>query len=156
MNLENLLNKLLREGKIKRQETDVNYLNGLISAAHQNFLAAKYNLDGGFPDTAFKSAYDGLLQISRVILFLNGCRSDDGEQHKTTFLIAGAFLGNEFSELIGKLDRCRIKRNNAVYRPLDFISKSEVVGILEAAKEYWLAAKNYLKSKNKQLELFDF
>jgi hypothetical protein len=102
-NLENLLNKLSKEGKIKKQNVDINFLNGLLSGAHQNFLAAQYNLDGGFADTAFKSAYDGLLQISRVILFLNGYRSDDGEQHKTTFLIAGALLGDDFSELIGKI-----------------------------------------------------
>ena len=156
MNLENLLNKLLGQGKIREQETDINFLNGLLSAARQNFSAAKYNLDGGFSDTAFKSAYDGLLQISRVILFLNGFRPDDGEQHKTTFLVAGALLGDDFSELIGKIDRYRIKRNNAVYQPIDFISKSEAEGILKSAKEYWFAVKKYLKDKNKQLELFDF
>lgn len=156
MNLENLLNRLLEERKIRKQETDVNFLNGLLSAAQQNFLAAKYNLNGGFSDTAFKSAYDGLLQISRVILFLNGFRPDDGEQHKTTFLVAGALLGDDFSGLIGKIDRYRIKRNNAVYQPIDFISKSEAEGILNSAKEYWMAAKKYLKNKNKQLELFDF
>jgi len=156
MNLESLLNKLLAEGKIKQQKTDINYLNGLLSAAHQNFLAAKYNLKGKFLDTAFKSAYDGVLQISRVVLFLNGYRPDDGEQHKTTFLAAGACLGSKFSDLIGKLDRYRIKRNNAVYQPINFISESEVIGILESAKEYWLAVKDYLKRTNKQLDLFDF
>lgn len=156
MNLENLLNKLLEEGKIRKQDTDINFLNGLLSAAHQNFLAAKYNLGGGFSETAFKSAYDGLLQISRVILFLNGFRPDDGEQHKTTFLVAGALLGDDFSELIGKIDRYRIKRNNAVYQPIDFISRNEAMGILNLAKEYWLAVKKYLKDKNKQLELFNF
>ena len=156
MNSENLLNKLLKEGKIKKQDADVNYLNGLLNAAHQNFLAAKYNLDGDYPDTAFKSAYDGLLQISRTILFLNGYRPDDGEQHKTTFSVAGAFLGEDFEDLVEKIDRYRIKRNNAIYQPIDFISKNEAVGILDSAKEYWQAAKNYLKEKNKQLELFDF
>lgn len=156
MNLKNLLNKLLKEGKIRRQKTDIDFLNGLLSAAHQNFSAAKYNLSGGFADTAFKSAYDGLLQISRVILFLDGFRPDDGEQHKTTFLIAGAMLGDDFIELIEKIDRYRIKRNNAIYQPIDFISKSEAEGILNSAKEYWFEVKKYLKNKNNQLELFDF
>ena len=114
MNLENLLDKLLKEGKIKKQDTDVHYLNGLLNAAHNNFRAAKYNLDGGFLDTAFKSAYDGLLQISRVVLFLNGYRPDDGEQHKTTFMVAGSLLGDDFADLIGRIDRYRIKRNGSV------------------------------------------
>lgn len=87
---------------------------------------------------------------------MNGFRPDDGEQHKTTFLVAGALLGDDFSELIGKIDRYRIKRNNAVYQPIDFISKSEAEGIIKSSKEYWFSVKKYLKDKNKQLELFDF
>lgn len=155
VNLESLLGRLLKEGKIKKQDTDVHYLNGLLNAAHNNFRAAKYNLDGDFLDTAFKSAYDGLLQISRVILFLNGYRPDDGEQHKTTFMVAGSILGDDFADLIGRIDRYRIKRNNAIYQPIDFISRGEAVGILESTKEYWSVVKKYLITKNKQLELFD-
>jgi len=155
MNLESLLDKLLKENKIKRQSTDVSYLNGLLNSAHQNLLSAKYNLEGGFLDTAFKSAYDGLLQVSRVILLLNGYRPDDGEQHKTTFIVTGAILGGDFKELTERIDRYRIKRNEAVYQPVDFISRSEAIGIIDSAKEYWLAVRKYLKGKNKQLELFD-
>jgi len=155
MNLENLLDKLLKDGKIRKQNTDVHYLNGLLNAAHNNYLAAKYNFNGGFWETAFKSAYDGVLQISRVVLLLNGYRPDDGEQHKTTLMAAGAFLGDDFSELLEKIDRYRIKRNNAIYQPIDFISKGEAVGILESTEEYWSVARKYLKAKNEQLELFD-
>ncbi len=155
MSLENLLNRLLKEGKIRKQNTDIHYLNGLLNAAHNNFLAAKYNLDGGFLDTAFKSAYDGLLQISRVVLLLNGYRPDDGEQHKTTFIVACAILGDDFSVLIDKIDRYRIKRNNAIYQPVDFISKSDVAGIFDSAKEYWSVVKKYLQTEKKQFELFD-
>lgn len=155
-NLENLLKELLKNSKLKKQATDINYLNGLLSAAHHNFSAAKYNFNGEFMDTSFKSTYDGILQISRVILLLNGYRPDDGEQHKTTFLIAGAFLGKEFEESIAKIDRYRIKRNNAIYQPIDFISKSEASGILESARDFWFIAKKYLKENNKQLELFNF
>ena len=156
MNLENLLDKLLKEGKIRKQDTDINYLNGLLGSARQNFSSAEYNLEGNFYETAFKSAYDGLLQISRLILLLNGCRPDDGEQHRTTFMVAGAILGEEFKELVERIDRYRVKRNRAVYQPIDFLSKSEAKGILETAKEYWYSVKKYLKEKNPQLELFNF
>jgi uncharacterized protein (UPF0332 family) len=156
MNLENLLSQLLKAGKIKKQQTDISYLNASLYAASQNFAAAKYNLAGGYPDTAFKSAYDGLLQISRVILLLHGFRPDDGEQHKTTFAVAGAFLGEKFNELIGIIDRYRIKRNNIIYQPLAAISKSEAENILKSSEEYWQKVKQYLKGQSKQLELFDF
>ena len=155
MSSKNLLAELLKEGKIKRQGTDINYLNGLLSSARQNFLSAKYNFDGGFHETAFKSAYDGSLQVSRTILLLNGYRPDDGEQHKTTFTVAGAILGEKFKELVERIDRYRIKRNRAIYQPIDFLSKSEAEGILEVAENYWNRVKGYLKKKNNQLELFE-
>ena len=155
MNSESLLDKLVRERKLRKQSTDVNHLNSLLNSAHQNLLSAKYNLEGGFLETAFKSAYDGLLQISRVILLLNGYRPDDGEQHRTTFIAAGIILGGDFKELIERIGRYRIKRNEAVYQPVDFISRNETIGIIDSAKEYWLAVKKILREKNNQLELFD-
>lgn len=112
MSLKNLLDKLLQEGKIRKQDTDINYLNNLLNSARQNFSSAKYNLKGHFYETAFKSTYDGLLQISRALLLLNGYRPDDGEQHKTTFMVAGAVLGEEFKELIERIDRYRVKRKS--------------------------------------------
>lgn len=156
MSLMTLLDKLEKEGKIRKQATGEEFLNGLLHSAKGNFMAAEFNLEHGFLDTAFKSAYDGILQVSRTILFVNGYRPDDGEQHKTTLLVAGAYLGSEFNDLIGKLDRYRIKRNKAVYQPIDFISKNEVVGILESSVKFWHIAKKYLKEKNRQLELFDY
>src|SRR3989339_381949 len=154
MNLEELFSKLAQEGKIRKQATDRSYLNGLLGSARQNFLAAKHNLND-FPETAFKSAYDGLLQISRTLLLDNGYQTDDGEQHKTTFLAAGVILGDRFKELVGRVDRYRIKRNQAVYQPIDFVSKSEAEAILQASGEYWRAVKSYLKEQDGQLELFN-
>lgn len=156
MNLDELLNKLLKEGKIKKQDASTDYLNGLLEAAQRNFLAAKYNLKNNFPEIAFKAAYDGMLQISRSILLSNGFRPDDGEQHKTTFLVAGMLIGQDIEDLIGRIDRYRIKRNQAVYQPRGLLSASEAEGIIITAEEYWKVAKNYLKKKNNQLELFDF
>ena len=86
MNLESLLNNLLKEGKLKKQSTDINYLNNLLVAAKRNFEAAVLVKDK-VDEAAFKLVYDGLLQIGRVIVLLNGYRPDDGEQHKTTFLV---------------------------------------------------------------------
>ena len=146
----------MERGKIRKQDTDTHYVNGLLHAAHRNFLSAEYNCTGGFPDTAFKSAYDGILQVSRAILLLNGYRPDDGEQHKTTFLVAGALLGERFLKIAGKIDKYRVKRNSAVYQPVDLLSKSEALAIITSAKEYWNAVREYLKEKDNQLELFEF
>ena len=155
MNLKDLLTKLENQGKLKRQPTKPDYLNSLLHAAQRNFKAALANVDD-FEEVAFKSAYEGLLQISRVVLLINGYRPDDGGQHKTTFMVAEAILGKDFKKLINRIDIYRIKRNNSIYEPTGLITKTEAKNILKTAKEYWNKVKKYLKEKDDQLELFDF
>jgi len=154
MSLENLLDDLVKEGKLKRQDTGVNYLNSLLDAAKRNFEAAAL-VKGKIDEAAFKLVYDGLLQIGRLILLLNGYRPDDGEQHKTTFLVAGELLGKEYNDLISKIQRFRIKRNICIYEPKGLINKSEVEAIHRTFQEFWRKVRIYLKEKNPQLKLFN-
>lgn len=154
MSLENLLDELVKEGKLKRQDTGVNYLNSLLDAAKRNFEAAAL-VKGKIDEAAFKLVYDGLLQIGRLILLLNGYRPDDAEQHKTTFLVAGELLGKEYNDLISKIQRFRIKRNICIYEPKGLINKSEVGAIHRIFQEFWRKVRIYLKEKNPQLKLFN-
>lgn len=154
MSLENLLDELVKEGKLKRQDTGVNYLNSLLDAAKRNFEAAAL-VKGKIDEAAFKLVYDGLLQIGRLILLLNGYRPDDAEQHKTTFLVAGELLGKEYNDLISKIQRFRIKRNICIYEPKGLINKSEVEAIHRIFQEFWRKVRIYLKEKNPQLKLFN-
>lgn len=153
MSLKDLLNRLIKEGKLKRQETDIGYLNNLLEAARRNFEAAVIVKDK-VDEAAFKLFYDGLLQIGRIILLLNGYRPDDGEQHKTTFLVAGELLGEEYRELIAKIQKFRIKRNVCIYEPTGLISRSEAEAIYKTTQEFWQKVRMYLWKKNPQLNLF--
>lgn len=144
---------MLKSGKLQKQKTDITYLNALLEAAERNFKAAELIIIQ-FDEAAFKLVYDGLLQISRVVVMLNGYRPDDGEQHKTTFSLAGEFMGNEFRDLIDKIQKFRIKRNICVYEPKGLISRNEAEAILKTSKEFWSKTKVYLESKNLQLKLF--
>ena len=154
MSLKESLNRLLKEGKLKRQSTDIGYLNQLLDAARRNFEAASL-VKEKVEEAAFKLAYDGLLQIGRVILLINGYLPDDGEQHKTTFLVAGELLGNEFENLIMKIQKFRIKRNDCIYDPRGLISKSDAEAIYKTAREFWLKVRAYLRKRDPQLELFE-
>lgn len=143
MSLKSLLNRLIREGKLRKQETDIAYLQNLLEASKRNF------------DAAFKLFYDGLLQLGRVILLLNGFRPVDGEQHKTTFKVAGEFLGKDFAELINKIQRYRIKRNDCIYDPKVLISRVETEAIHKTAQEFWRRIRLYLSEKDPQIRLFE-
>lgn len=154
MTLENLLNNLVREGKLRKQHADIAYLNNLLEAARRNFIAAGL-IKEHVGEAAFKLIYDGLLQIGRLILFVNAYRPDDGEQHKTTFLVAGELLGKDYQDLIQKIQKFRIKRNTCIYDPRGLISKSEIEAIYKTAQEFWAKVRTYLQKKNPQIKLFE-
>ena len=154
MSLDILLNRLLKAGKLKKQSTDNSYLNNLLFAANRNFKAALL-IKSHVEEASFKLFYDGLLQIGRLILLINGYRPDDGGQHKTTFSVAGEFLGKDFDTLMGKIQRCRIKRNTCLYDPKGLIGKEETDAIYKTAQEFWKKTRKYLQNKNPQLELFN-
>lgn len=154
MNLKNLLNRLVREGKLKSQETDIGYIQNLLDAAKRNFAAASL-IEGKIDEAAFKLFYDGLLQIGRVILIINGYRPDDGEQHKTTFMVAGEFLGDEYTRIIKKIQKYRVKRNYCMYDPKILVSRGETEAIHKTAQEFWQMVRLYLSDKDTQLKLFD-
>jgi hypothetical protein len=153
MSSRDLFDKLSQEGKLKRQKAETDYLNALLDSAARNFEAALV-VRGKIEEAAFKLFYDGLLQISRVVVLLNGYRPDDGEQHKTTFLAAGELLGPEYEDLIRKIQKLRIKRNICIYDPKELIGKSETDAIYETAKRFWSRVRAYLEKRNPQLKLF--
>jgi hypothetical protein len=153
MTLENSLARLEREGKLRRQKADLGYLNDLLDAARRNFEAADFIM-GKSDEAAFKLFYDGLLQVSRVVVLLAGYRPDDGEQHKTTFLAAGTVLGSGFDDLIRKIQKFRIKRNDCVYEPRGLIGNREAQAIHRTAKAFWAKVRARLEKENPQLKLF--
>ena len=153
MSSGNLFDRLTKEGKLKRQIAKIDYLNALLDSAGRNFDAALV-VRGRIEEAAFKLFYDGLLQISRVVVLMNGYRPDDGEQHKTTFLAAGEILGLEYEDLIRKIQKLRIKRNICIYDPKELIGKTETDAIYDTAKKFWSKVRAYLEKENPQLKLF--
>jgi len=153
MNSGNLLNDLVRTGKLKRQNTNSEYLNSMIDSAKRNYDAA-IMVSGKIDEAAFKLIYDAMLQIGRVVLLINGYRPNDGEQHKTTFVAAGHIPGKEYQDIINKIQRFRIKRNDCIYEAKGFITTAETGSIFKTFKEFWAKVRAYLEAKNPRLKLF--
>lgn len=154
MSSNSSLDKLIREGKLRSQKADAPCLNDLLEAAHRNFEAARL-LQGRVDEAAFKLYYDGLLQVGRAVLLLNGLRPDDGEQHKTTFLAAGMILGSGLEDLVRKIQKFRIKRNESLYDPKGLVGASEAQAIYLTAKAFWNEVRSHLRKADPQLKLFE-
>ena len=56
-----------------------------ISASEKNFAIDE--------EACYTLAYNAMLKIARALVFLQGYRPYDGQQHKTTIEVAGELLG---------------------------------------------------------------
>jgi len=154
MSSESSLDRFFRQGKLKRQKTDSVHLHGLLEAARRNFKAARA-IEATAEEAAYKLVYDGLLQICRAVLLWNGVRPADGEQHKTTFQVAGEILGPRVEDVIRKIQKFRIKRNDCVYEPEGLITRNDVESIFRTAQNFWRIVRSYLSESFPQIDLFD-
>ena len=154
MTLEKSLGRLVKAGKLKLLQAGLDHVESLLNGARRNFEAARSVRDQ-VPEAAFKLFYDGLLQISRAVVLLAGYRPSDGEQHKTTFLAAREILGPEFGELIRRMQKFRIKRNDCVYEPKDLVGASDAEAIERTARAFWNKVRAKLKEQNPQIALFN-
>ena len=96
MNLKNYLENLAVKGLLKKEEIGQDQIKALIINAKRNLSAARKNLDID-EETAYTMAYSAMLKVARALIFIQGFRPDDGQQHKTTIDVAGKILGPDFN-----------------------------------------------------------
>lgn len=124
MTLNNYLNKLVEQGLLKQEDIGLDQARSLLGGAIRNISAARKSLAID-EETCYIMAYNAMLKIARALVFLQGFRPIDGQQHKTTIKISGEILGKDFNQLIKRFDKMRRKRNQLIYDSLVPPSKKE-------------------------------
>ena len=153
MNLRNYLKNLVKRGFLKKEEIGIDQIRALLSGASKNILSAQKNLEID-EETCYTMAYNSMIKVARALLFLQGLRPDDGQQHKTTVDVAGKILGAEFKNLINQFDNMRKKRNVFTYDPLAPLSYEETKNATETAKSFYNKVQKFLEKTNPQKKLF--
>lgn len=154
MNLGSYLKRLESHGLLKREKIGNDQVKALLSSGLRNIAASEKNLSID-EETCYSLAYTSMLKISRALVFLQGYRPSDGQQHKTTVEVAGQILGKEFNELIDTFDIMRRKRNQFTYDPMLPLSLTEAKNALGTAKEFHAKVKSFLNKEYSQLKLFE-
>lgn len=141
---------LLATKRLERHSTSRNELAGL------RRLIARDMGDAAVPglsaDRRFATAYNGILQLSKMALACAGYRVSTTlpGHHQTTFEAAGLILGTPASQLIDYFETCRRKRNVIDYDSAEVTTESQAAELLEKAAQYqklvesWIA-KNHPK-----------
>lgn len=153
-NLENYLKRLESAGLLRRESIGIDQVRALLMSASKNIVASEKNLSID-EEACYALAYNAMLKAARALVFLQGYRPHDGQQHKTTIEVAGEILGKEFSELIAMFDKMRKKRNQFTYDPMLPLSLTEAKSALRNAEDFYKKVKGFLSKKYPQLKLFE-
>jgi len=155
MNLKDYLEKLAQDGLLKRQKVDIEDSKALVKIAFKNLSAAEKILKID-EEAAYISAYNAMMKLGRVLVYLNGFKPTDKHQHKTVVDISYRILGDEFKNLVDKFDLMRRKRNQFTYDISKPLSESEVKNAIKTAYDFFESVRTEVFSKDPQLRLFKF
>lgn len=122
--IDKLINKMQREGKIRKQKAGIIQVEALLRDAMSDLREAR-KITHLAERATYMLAYVAMLKAGRALLLLNGYIPDDGAQHKTVVEITGIILGDKYKNLAEQFDSMRRKRNEMTYSAGILLSKSE-------------------------------
>lgn len=117
-------NRWLAEERLRTHETDKVEIRGLLDIAQRDLKdAAIQNVS---TDRRFLIAYEAALTLATIPLYCRGYETYGKGHHWLTFRLLPEVMGDEYSDLAGYFDQCRIKRNVGTYDRGGQISDLEV------------------------------
>jgi hypothetical protein len=130
------LQALLASKRVERHLTSSNELGGLRRLIARDIADA--GVAGISPDRTFATAYNAVLQLSKLALACAGYRisaSVPGHQ-QTSFEAAGLVLGATGRHFTDYFETCRRKRNVIDYDSADVVSESQAAELGAKATQY--------------------
>jgi hypothetical protein len=108
------------------------------------------DIDGLSDDRRFATAYNAVLQISKIAIACSGYRVSPTRtgHHRTTFEAVKYALGTQDAEkLADYFETCRRKRNIVEYDSADIISDTESNEIVDKAREFQTLVEDWISNK---------
>ena len=145
------IEKLLKEGKLKKFEVSFEQIERLLRAGMNDLVEAEKVKDIS-PKAIYILSYMAMLKAGRSLLLIEGYIPSDGSQHKTVVEMTGNILGENFNAMTTKFEIMRRKRNDLTYEADILLSMSEAQKALIDAKILIDNTIKYVKTKNPQLQ----
>lgn len=88
-------------------------------------------------DRRFATAYNAVLQLSKIAIVCSGYRVTSGSgHHQKTFEAVRTALGKPSHRMADYFETCRRKRNHLDYDAADIVTGTEAQELLEKAREF--------------------
>ena len=119
---------------MKRHKTSLREIEDLRAVVERDLM------DAAVPeisaDRRFATAYNGVLQLSKIAIACSGYRVSGLGHHQTTFEALELAMGPAVSAGVTYFDMCRRKRNQVDYDLAQVASETEVEELLAKVEEF--------------------
>lgn len=111
-------------------------------------------IEGLSDDRKFATAYNAVLQLSKMVIACAGYRVVGGNHHRNTFeVVKTAFGSPEADAFADYFDTCRRKRNNVDYDGADIVTETEADELLEKAAEFETFVEDWITKEHPAFKL---
>jgi len=147
-----LIERLLKEGKLRKQKAGIVQVEALLKQSILDLQEAQKTLPIAERAT-YVMAYMAMLKAGRALLLSKGYVPDDGAQHRTVVEITSAILGKNYREITDQFETMRRKRNEMTYEAGILVSKKESHKAFKDGIQLLKQILIEVKKENPQLEL---
>jgi uncharacterized protein (UPF0332 family) len=135
--------ELLNEDRIERHQTSRQELDALRAVVARDLADA--DLDELSVDGRFTKAYNAALQGTKMVIACCGYRVRGFGAHYVTFQCLRLAMGKSVYKTARFLNKCRVKRNTAVYDAAGRVAESEAQEMIRVAKSFTKKVEKWIR-----------
>ena len=139
---------LLRQQRIKPHRTSPQEVHDLRDVVERDLKDAR--IPQLSADRRFATAYNAVLQLTKMVIALEGYRVTGLGHHQTTFEALELAMGQPVSPLVPYFDACRRKRNQVDYDMANAATETEAQELIKQAESFQTLVENWVRQRHPQ------
>lgn len=143
--------QLQTQGKVEPHATTLQELTDLRAVIERDIEDAE--IVGLSSDRRFATAYNAVLQISKMVIACSGYRVKGMAHHASTFQAVKLALGAQINAKATYFDSCRRKRNTVDYDMAGVASETEAEQLTKEAESYRVMAEAWISQNHPQFAI---
>jgi uncharacterized protein (UPF0332 family) len=137
---------LLTAQRIRVHKTSPQEVFDLRAVVERDLKDAK--LEQLSDDRRFATAYNAVLQLTKIVIALQGYRVTGMWHHQTAFQALEIAMGRSIIPLSTYFDRCRRQRNQVDYDMANAATEAEADLLVQKAEEFQRLVESWIRKKH--------
>ena len=139
--------ELLQAQRIKPHRTSLQEIGDLRDLVERDLQDAA--LPGLSSDRRFATAYNAVLQLSKIAIACAGYRASGPGHHLTTFEAVEIAMGANVAAFVAYFDTCRRKRNQVDYDCANVATETEADDLINKAGEFRELVESWIRKHHR-------